>query len=137
MPASIEGSDAKRLVNPARIVVPGVKGNRPAVVVQLFGESIGQPGESAHPHPHGQILSLCETGRDVLAFGVPDDTDSPAPNALRWTAAIHFSLRVIAIQLDHLPDSLCRPGAAFAPGDWPDSRVREQAGEEGAPANGA
>jgi hypothetical protein len=35
------------------------------VVLDLLRERVGQSGESAHVHPHGQILSFNKTGRNV------------------------------------------------------------------------
>jgi hypothetical protein len=42
-----------------------------SVIVDLLREGVGQPRETAHSHPHRQILALDVTGRDVLPVGVP------------------------------------------------------------------
>lgn len=42
------------------------------VVLDFLGEPVGQAGEPAHGHPHGEILALDVAGRDELHFGFPD-----------------------------------------------------------------
>ena len=39
------------------------------MVVQLFAESIGQPREAPHPHPHVQVLPFNVARVDVLRIG--------------------------------------------------------------------
>jgi hypothetical protein len=46
------GSDAKRLVNPAEVVVHVKESHGINVVFNLLGEAVCQPGESAHSHSH-------------------------------------------------------------------------------------
>lgn len=50
--------NAQRLMNPAKTVVNEIDGDHVPVIVGLLGEPIGQPGESAHSHPNGEIGTL-------------------------------------------------------------------------------
>jgi hypothetical protein len=50
-----------RLVNAAKIVVHEVKGDRVLVVLNLFRETIREPGESTHAHAHRKILAFYKT----------------------------------------------------------------------------
>jgi hypothetical protein len=61
-----------------------------AVVFDLLGKAIRQAGETAHPHPHCEILALYETGRNVLRVRLSAEYASPAPDflwELKWTGA--------------------------------------------------
>ena len=52
------GCNAERLVDPAKVVIGEVQGNLGFQILQLFRESIRQPGEPARQHSDGQILAL-------------------------------------------------------------------------------
>ena len=52
-------SDPQRLVNPAKVVVHEVERNRP-VILKFLAESVRQPREPPHAHPHRQIAALDE-----------------------------------------------------------------------------
>ena len=52
------GRDAKRSVKLAKIVKAEVERNRRAVVVEFVAEAVGQPGQPANLHPHGEVLAL-------------------------------------------------------------------------------
>jgi hypothetical protein len=45
-------------VQPDEIVIHHVERDRISVVFDLLGESVGQPSEAAHVHPHREILAL-------------------------------------------------------------------------------
>ena len=45
-------------MNPAEIVVKEMQGQRRSQVRPLFGESVGEPRQSPHPHPHSEIAPL-------------------------------------------------------------------------------
>jgi hypothetical protein len=45
-------------VNPAEVVVHVMKCDRRFQIPSLFGESVGQARESAHPHAHREVLAL-------------------------------------------------------------------------------
>ncbi len=38
---------------PAKVIVHEVQGYGMAVILKLFAKSIGEAGETAHPHSHG------------------------------------------------------------------------------------
>ena len=52
--------DAQRLVDSAKVVVHEIQRNHVPVVLQLLAESVCEPGESAHPHPHRKVAALYE-----------------------------------------------------------------------------
>lgn len=60
-------------MNSAEIVVHSVKRNRACVVLDFLGESICQPSESPHCHPHREILAINVAGRDMLRVRVAHD----------------------------------------------------------------
>ena len=45
--------NSQRLVNPAEVVEHVMQRNRMAVIVHFLTESICEPREAAHVHPHG------------------------------------------------------------------------------------
>ena len=57
------------------VVIGEVQGKRSVVVLPLLAESIGQPGESANLHPHGEVLSLYVRRANLVRVGLPDDWD--------------------------------------------------------------
>jgi len=67
------GGDSQGLMNPAEVVMHVVNGNGRDVVLDLLGESIGQSGESAHGHSHGEIWvakSRLTAGASRFAVGI-------------------------------------------------------------------
>ena len=44
-----------------------------AVHLDLLAEAVGQAGEPAHVHPHGEVLPLDVAGADVLRVRVAGD----------------------------------------------------------------
>src|SRR5580658_5065662 len=77
--------DAQRLVNPAEVVVKKVHRDLMRMVLKLLTESIGQPREAAHPHPHGEVLPLNIASANVLGIGVATDHLHVSSNAFGWT----------------------------------------------------
>jgi hypothetical protein len=55
------------------VTVNKVQSNGVPVVVDLFGEPIGEPGKAAHVHTHGQVLPLDMAGRNELWIGLALD----------------------------------------------------------------
>ena len=43
-------------------------------VFQLLGKAIGQPGEAAHVHPHGEVLTLNVARGMCFGSGLPETT---------------------------------------------------------------
>jgi len=62
----------------------------------------GQAGESSHPHPHAEVLSLREAGREVVRIGIASDVGPPRPEALSGTVTgLRLALaQVPLVQLD-------------------------------------
>ena len=50
--------DAQRLMDAGEVVEHVVQSDRMLMVLELLGEAVGQPGEPAHSHPHGQVLTV-------------------------------------------------------------------------------
>jgi hypothetical protein len=74
--------DAKRLVNPAEVVVHVVKRDRRFQILNLFRESIGQSREAAHGHSHREILALkLSHYRMVRLLAFPMSKDNHSPEA--------------------------------------------------------
>ena len=74
-PRCHRGCDSERLVDAGEVVVHVVERYGRFVVLDLLGEAIREPGESAHPHPHREILALDVAGTDMrhLWIAKPDD----------------------------------------------------------------
>lgn len=87
------GRNAKRFVNSAEVIVHVVNCNRGDMILNLFLVRVGQAGESAHVHSHGQVLPLNKAGRNVLWIGTPGNYNFAATDALRWTVG-RFTLAV-------------------------------------------
>jgi hypothetical protein len=52
-------------MRPAEVVEHGMQGDGVGVILDLFGEGVGQPGKPPHAHPHGQVLALHERSGNV------------------------------------------------------------------------
>src|SRR5258708_22305963 len=59
-------SHAQGLMNPNEVVMHVENSQRCNVVLRLLAEGIRQASESAHTHPHREILTLDVTCTDVL-----------------------------------------------------------------------
>lgn len=57
-------------MHPHEIVVREVQGDRRTQVFNFPTECIREPREPAHGHPHGQVLALNQTGRNLPNRGV-------------------------------------------------------------------
>jgi len=57
-------------VNPAEIVVHEIKSHAVSVILNLLAECIRQTSESAHPHPHAEVLALHIACRNVFWVGL-------------------------------------------------------------------
>jgi hypothetical protein len=88
-------------VDAAEVVVREVQPERCRVVLQLLGEGIGQAGEAADAHPHGQVGALDVAGRDVLGIGATLDERLRRASADSRGVAV-ISLRALAVVLDQL-----------------------------------
>jgi hypothetical protein len=90
------GSGAQRLVNAYPIVPSEVDRERVAVVLELFGEAIRQPGKAAHLHPHREILPLTKRRRNEIRMRVAKDRSFDGAKAFG---------RAIAAMTETLPDT--------------------------------
>lgn len=61
------------LVGSAEVVVHPEQGDHVAVVVQLLGEAVGQSRETAHGHPHREVMPLHVGYVDVCLIRAPGD----------------------------------------------------------------
>ena len=73
------------------VVIGEIQGKSRIVVLPLFAESVGQPGESANLHSHRQVLTLDMRRSNLARVGLPDDWDN-----LR---CYHFRGRVAVLAL--------------------------------------
>ena len=56
-------------MNPAEVVEHVMQGNGVAVIVHFLAESVCEPSEAAHVHPHREILPLDKASADMLPVG--------------------------------------------------------------------
>jgi hypothetical protein len=70
-------------------------------VLDLLAEAVGQPRESAHPHPHGEVLALGIARGDVIRVGVAPAHFRSRAKALRRAVA-GLAFRDVAVNLDEL-----------------------------------
>lgn len=68
--------DAERLMNLAEVVIHEMERNGMSVILDLLAEGVRQPSEAAHVHPHGQVLALDVTGRDMTGIRIASDRDA-------------------------------------------------------------
>lgn len=82
-------------------------------VLDLLGEGVGQPGQAAHAHPHGEIRALHIAGGDAGGVRVALDGVGPTADALggavallpfRWAAVQLHELRVIDAGAERILD---------------------------------
>src|SRR5260370_5680382 len=93
-------SNAQGLMYSAEVVIHEVQRQRVLVILNLLGERIREPGETSHVHPHGEVLPLNVTSRNVIPVGIPDDGRCNSADTLRGTVARFWPLRFVAVQLD-------------------------------------
>ena len=70
------------------------------VVVQLLAERIGEPGEAAHRHAHGEVLALDVGRADVALFGLSLDPVLADADALARAVAARAGR--LAVELHEL-----------------------------------
>ena len=75
-------------MNLAEVVIHEVQRDGMRVHFDLLGEGIGQPGKSAHVHPHREVLPLDVAGRDVPFVRVACDRGRLDARNLRWRVAV-------------------------------------------------
>jgi len=81
------GGNSKSLVDPAEVVPRKVEGEHGVKLLPLFRERIGQPGESAHLHSHGQVLALDMGCADLGRVRATEHGNLLAPDTLSRAVA--------------------------------------------------
>ena len=94
-------SHPKGLMHAPEVVPHVEQRNHVHVVLNLLGERIGQTSESAHLHPHCEVLALDEAGRDMAGIGIADDFYALGAQTLRRAVAL-LSFGIVAIDFDQL-----------------------------------
>jgi hypothetical protein len=87
-------------VNPAEVIKHEIQRQHVLMIVNFLGESVGEPSESPHVHPHGKILPLNVAGGYVVPVRVANEGSCHRSDALRWTVSRLCAFRFVAIQLD-------------------------------------
>src|SRR5271155_1027526 len=95
------GRNPQRLVYAGKIVMHVMKADGMRVVLDLFRETICEPGEAPHAHPHRKILPLDVARRDVLGVGISCAAECLGAIDLRRAVAAG-RMRNLAIELDEL-----------------------------------
>src|SRR5580704_2036605 len=99
--------DAKGAVNADKVIMLIMERDRMRVILHLLAERVRQSRESAHRHPHSQILALDITRGNVLWVWIASAAEGFRSMDLRRTVparrmrnlAVHFDeLRVIDIR---------------------------------------
>ena len=60
-------------MDPDEIVPEGIERDHVSVVFEFFAERVGQSGEPAHRHPHGEVRPLHVGRADVFGVRVAGD----------------------------------------------------------------
>lgn len=94
---SHRGRHADRGVNPREIVVDKMHRAREAVILQFLRKAICEPRESAHLHPHREIVPLAVAGANGVGIWVAEHNITPRAQA---DARAVFSLaQILAVEL--------------------------------------
>src|SRR5579864_3347147 len=88
-------------MNPNVVIVHQVNRNGSGVILNLLAERIRQASESAHLHPHREILTLDIAGRYVCRVGIANDFFFLATKALSRAVAL-LAFRGLAVDLYQL-----------------------------------
>ena len=64
---------AQGLLNAAEVLMHEVQRHRVLKVLDLLAEAVGQAGEPAHAHAHGQVLALHVAGGRLVHVGLTHD----------------------------------------------------------------
>ena len=78
----------------------------------LLSDLAGQAGESSHPHPRAEVLTLREAGREVVRIGIASDADPPRPEALSGTiTGLRLALALVQLGQTSRSQTLSPVGA--------------------------
>lgn len=86
---------------PHEVVVGEVERHGGAVVPQLLGEGVGQPGHPADGHPHREVLALHVGGGRAVHVGLASDGDLVDGRDL-WRGIAARADRFCLVRFDHL-----------------------------------
>lgn len=90
--------NAQSLMNAAEVVVHEVERDGRDMVLNLLAECVGQPCETAHLHPHREVLPLDKAGGDVARFRIAGYRDALASDALGG-AVLRLCLRIRSVDV--------------------------------------
>ena len=91
--------DSQRLVDSGEIVVYGMDRNHCRVILKLLAESIRKARESAHSHPHRQVVPFYIGRAYVLGIGITADNLHVSADALGRTITAHLGIGRCAVYL--------------------------------------
>ena len=91
----------KRLMDSREVMVHVKQRQRVCVVLDLFAECVRQARETAHVHPHVQVLSFYIAGTDVLRIGAAKNDLALDTQTLRGAVPL-LGFRIIPEYLDKL-----------------------------------
>lgn len=97
-------------MNPAEVVAHEMERDGVLEALDLLRERVGQAGESAHAHPHCQVVPLGVARGDMVGIGVGRDDFCPGPDAV-GRAIADFAVLRSTVELDqHGVINICPEG---------------------------
>jgi hypothetical protein len=109
-------------MGPAEVVVHEVQRDRIDVILCLLGEGVGQAGEAAHSHAHGQVLPLDMRRADFGHVGLAEDRFLDRARAFGGAvfALVPLGAGRVAVLLDengvvHIAGERVRDGLEISP----------------------
>ena len=82
----------------AEIVVHEIKRERVPMILKFLRECVGESRESAHLHPHREVLSFDIASRDVMRIWVASDRSWNRADALSWAVSDFLFSWVCAVE---------------------------------------
>src|ERR1700733_8498401 len=65
-----------------------MRGDYRRMILHLLREGVGEPGDAAHSHPHGEVLPLYKRRTNVLGVTVAACCLHVAADALGWAVTL-------------------------------------------------
>lgn len=93
--------NAQGLMNPCEVIVHVKQGNHGDVILNLLTEGVRQAGESAHVHPHIEVLPLHVAGADVFMVRGADNVYALGAQTL-CRAVAFLPVRIVAVDFHQL-----------------------------------
>jgi hypothetical protein len=91
-------------VLPNEVVEHEIERQSLTVILDLLAESIRQPREALHLHPHSEVVPLGRRGADVPRIGVAGDFVLACTQAFRWAIFPLMSLAIAARLNDRIEE---------------------------------